>query len=218
VKTLVIATRVGDELLGCGGTLLRRKAEGVELGWLIVTAISEDATRPAGKIRERDTQIGKVAALVGFSNAFNLKLPEGRLDSVANLDEQISKVFAAFKPEEVLLPPRSAVSGDHRAVFEAGLKCTKWFRRESIARVMSYEIPSCIGYGPITANAFEPGCFINIEKFVERKIEALAEYRTEKPAVPAEQRDRIVRALAMVRGSTAGFSAAEAFELVFARR
>jgi N-acetylglucosamine malate deacetylase 1 len=40
MKTLVIAPHPDDEILGCGGTLLRRKEEGNELGWLIVTEIS----------------------------------------------------------------------------------------------------------------------------------------------------------------------------------
>ena len=40
MKTLVIAPHPEDEVLGLGGTLLRRKAEGAELAWLIVTGIS----------------------------------------------------------------------------------------------------------------------------------------------------------------------------------
>ena len=42
MKTLVVAPHPDDELLGCGGTLLRRKSEGGRLGWLIVTGISQE--------------------------------------------------------------------------------------------------------------------------------------------------------------------------------
>jgi LmbE family N-acetylglucosaminyl deacetylase len=40
MKTIVIAPHPDDEVLGVGGTLLRRKAEGEKVAWLIVTAIS----------------------------------------------------------------------------------------------------------------------------------------------------------------------------------
>ena len=42
MKTLVIAPHPDDETLGCGGTLLRRKAEGADTAWLMVTAITEE--------------------------------------------------------------------------------------------------------------------------------------------------------------------------------
>ena len=35
MKTIVIAPHPDDEVLGVGGTLLRRKAEGAKVAWLI---------------------------------------------------------------------------------------------------------------------------------------------------------------------------------------
>ena len=42
MKILVIAPHPDDETLGCGGTLLRHKANGDEISWVIVTDISVD--------------------------------------------------------------------------------------------------------------------------------------------------------------------------------
>ena len=39
---LAIAPHPDDETLGFGGTLLRHRADGDEIHWLIVTAMSED--------------------------------------------------------------------------------------------------------------------------------------------------------------------------------
>ncbi len=47
MKTLVITPHPDDETLGCGGTLLRRKAEGGSLAWLMVTAMTEQGGWPA---------------------------------------------------------------------------------------------------------------------------------------------------------------------------
>ena len=41
MKTLVVAPHPDDELLGCGGLLLKRGEQGAKIGWLIITAISE---------------------------------------------------------------------------------------------------------------------------------------------------------------------------------
>jgi LmbE family N-acetylglucosaminyl deacetylase len=39
---LVVAPHADDETLGCGGTLLKLKAEGCELHWLLVTEMTVD--------------------------------------------------------------------------------------------------------------------------------------------------------------------------------
>lgn len=38
-KTLVIAPHADDELLGCGGLMLRRVAEGASVGWALLTSM-----------------------------------------------------------------------------------------------------------------------------------------------------------------------------------
>lgn len=43
MKTLVIAPHPDDEVLGVGGTLLRLKAEGNKVAWLIVTSIATES-------------------------------------------------------------------------------------------------------------------------------------------------------------------------------
>jgi len=53
-KTLVIAPHPDDELLGCGGTLLRRRAEGGSLGWLLVTGMSVEAGWDAARVEKRE--------------------------------------------------------------------------------------------------------------------------------------------------------------------
>ena len=52
MKILVIAPHPDDELLGCGGTLLRRKNEGATLGWVIMTKLSEDTGWSKNSVQE----------------------------------------------------------------------------------------------------------------------------------------------------------------------
>lgn len=216
MKTLVIAPHPDDETLGCGGTLLRRKAEGAELGWLIVAGISEQDGWSSDHVKQRDAEIAQVTKLFGFNQVFNLRLPTAHLDMLPMRDlvDQFSSVFKSFQPEEVLLPHRSDVHTDHRVVFDAAAACSKWFRYPSVRLVMSYETISETEFGLDADCAFHPNCFVDISNFLDRKLEIMAVYQSELGAFPFPRSAESVRALATLRGSTSGFKAAEAFQLL----
>jgi LmbE family N-acetylglucosaminyl deacetylase len=44
MKTLVVAPHPDDEIIGPGGTLLRRRSEGGTVGWLVVTALLKEGS------------------------------------------------------------------------------------------------------------------------------------------------------------------------------
>ena len=140
-RTLVVAPHPDDELLGCGGTLLRRKSEGSELGWLIVTGISEAHGFSRLQVEQRDSEIEQVRTGLGVDQLYNLRLPTTRLDTlpISDLISSFSEVFKDFKPVEVLTPHKGDIHTDHQIVFKAVASCTKWFRHPSINSVMAYE-------------------------------------------------------------------------------
>ena len=72
---LVIAPHPDDETLGCGGTLFRHKNDGDKTYWLILTGISKDLGWTKESINKRDNEIEVVAEKYGFSDVFNLRLP-----------------------------------------------------------------------------------------------------------------------------------------------
>lgn len=218
--SLVIAPHPDDETLGCGGTLLRRRNEGSELGWLIVTGIAEQDGWSTEQVQQRDAEIAKVTELVGFRQVFNLRLPTTQLDKLPmdELINQFSAVFKAFQPEEVLLPHRSDVHSDHRLVFDAAAACTKWFRYPSVRRVLAYETISETECGLDVDRAFRPNCFIDISDYLERKLKVMAVYQSELGTFPFPRSIEAIRALATLRGATSGFMAAEAFQLLRERQ
>jgi N-acetylglucosamine malate deacetylase 1 len=220
VRTLVIAPHPDDETLGCGGTLLRRKAEGAELGWLIVTGISEQMGWPTEQVRQRDTEIEKVQGLYRCSEVFNLRLPTTRLDQLptGELIGHFSAVFKEFQPEEVLLPHRCDIHSDHRLVFDTVAACTKWFRYPSVRRVLAYETLSETEFGLDPDSRFQPNYFVDIAAYLESKLNVLSVYASELGTFPFPRSIEAVRALATLRGATAGFLAAEAFQLLRERQ
>jgi LmbE family N-acetylglucosaminyl deacetylase len=216
VKTLVIAPHPDDELLGCGGTLLRRKAEGGAIGWVIVTGISTETGWDAAKVRKRDAEIDAVTKAVGFDAVINLRLPTTRLDEVptGELVTRLSAAFLDFAPTEVLVPNRGDAHSDHRIVFDAAAACTKWFRYPSVRRVLAYETLSETDFGLVPGEAFEPNYFVDIGAHLEAKLAALKLYESELHAFPFPRSVEALRALAAVRGAASGFMAAEAFRLL----
>lgn len=216
LRTLAVAPHPDDEILGCGGTLLRRVAEGATTAWLIVTHVSTDAGFSAERVASRNAEIERVAGMVGFHRVFRLDLPTMQLDTMprAELVRLISDVFREFEPEEVLLPNRTDAHSDHKIVFDAVSACTKWFRYPFVRRVMTYETVSETEFGLDPAHAFRPNYFVDIGPHLERKLEIMSVYASEVQAPPFPRSLEALRALALLRGSTAGFAAAEAFELL----
>jgi N-acetylglucosamine malate deacetylase 1 len=220
LKTLVVAPHPDDEILGCGGTLFKRKKTGGEIAWLIVTGISEEGGWPAERVSMREREMTRVAEMVGFARVFNLRLPAAELDrlGMSELVLRFSRVFQEFQPEEVFLPNRGDAHTDHRVVFDAAAACTKWFRYPSVKRVLAYETISETEFGLDANSIFQPDWFVDITEFLERKLEAMAVYQSETGAFPFPRSDEAIRALAAVRGATCGFPAAEAFRLLRERR
>ena len=216
MKTIVIAPHPDDEVLGVGGTLMRRKAEGVKMAWLIVTGITAEAGWSGEKIKQRADEIKCVTELIGFDSVFELNFPTTQLDQVpmSDLIAAISNVFKIFEPEEVFVPHPSDVHTDHRIVFDAVASCTKWFRYPSVKRVLAYETLSETDFGLGANQAFRPNVFINIEPYLPEKLQAMDIYVSELGVFPFPRSHEAIRALAILRGAASGFKAAEAFELL----
>ena len=216
MKIIVIAPHPDDEVLGPGGTLLRRKAEGATIAWLIVTTITAEFGWSEEKIRLRADEIKRVTELFGFDSVFELNFPKTQLDraSMGDLVAAISNVFKKFEPEEVFVPHPADVHTDHRIVFDAVASCTKWFRHPSVKRVLAYETLSETDFGLGASQGFRPNVFVNIEPYLDDKLRAMDIYASELGAFPFPRSHETIRALATMRGATSGFKAAEAFELL----
>ena len=216
MKTIVIAPHPDDEVLGVGGTLLRRKSEGAKVAWLVVTGISVESGWSEEKVKARANEIKRVTEFFDFDEVFTLNFPTTKLDRVpmSDLVAGISEVFRSFKPEEVFVPHPSDVHTDHRVVFDAAASCTKWFRYPSVKRVLAYETLSETDFGLGTDQGFRPNVFVDIEAFLDGKLRAMDIYASELGAFPFPRSHEAIRALATLRGAASGFKAAEAFVLL----
>lgn len=213
-RILVVAPHPDDETLGCGGTILRHRAEGDELHWLIVTAMTREAGFTDEQIAAREEEISRVADYFGFAAVHSLGFPATLLDGIrrADLIAAVSSAFESAAPESVYLPFPGDAHSDHKVTFDACTPSTKWFRRASVKRVYCYETLSETEFGLAPDLVpFRPTRFVDISGHIDGKIEALRLYASELGEFPFPRSEKAVRAQAMIRGATAGFSAAESF-------
>jgi len=211
---LVVAVHPDDETLGCGGTLLRYKAEGHRLHWLVLTGdagfIQDEAL-----LARRHRQVERVRERYGFDGCHFLDHPSTQLDRVGHdiLIRSISTVFTQVQPTIVFLPYRQDVHSDHRIAFETAFACTKSFRYPSIEKVYMMEVLSETEFSA-DPGGFLPNVFFDISAHLDKKIEILKEYETEMGQHPFPRSERNLRALATFRGAMAGVDSAEAFMLI----
>jgi LmbE family N-acetylglucosaminyl deacetylase len=210
---LVVAPHPDDETLGCGGTILRHKADGDEMHWLIMTAMFENEGYSTEKIKSRLREINNVAKQYGFAKIHQAGYPTATLDRIPkkNLVSSISKVLNEVKPNTIYIPFFGDVHSDHREVFNAVASCTKSFRFPFIRQVRAYEILSETECNIIPGVSFQPNLWVEISDNINEQIAIMRHYESELGEHPFPRSEKCIRALANLRGSTIGVEAAEAF-------
>ena len=218
MRVTVISPHPDDETLGCGGTLLKHKAAGDQVDWIIVTR-GHSPQWDETSLSKKEQEINRVAEAYGFDSVERLGFPTMQLDSLplGNLIRSITEALENTKPGQLYLTHSGDIHSDHRIVFEATMSAIKSFNsaKHGITRLLSYETLSSTEAAPANASrAFVPNVFSDITRFIERKLEIMSIYETELQPYPLPRSLESIRALARFRGATMGLEYAEAFMLI----
>ncbi|WP_417333249.1 PIG-L deacetylase family protein [Halarcobacter sp.] len=212
-KVLAIAVHPDDETLGCGGTLLKHKANKDETHWLICTTLDKENSY----YKKREIELIKVSEMYNFDKVHNLELKTMQVDeySMSELISKISKVINEVKPNIIYLPFKADVHSDHRKIFEAAFSCTKSFRYPFVKKIYMMETLSETEFAPsVNEDSFTPNVFVDISDYFETKIEIMKIFKSEIEEHPFPRSERNLRALATLRGATSGCEYAESFVLL----
>jgi LmbE family N-acetylglucosaminyl deacetylase len=215
-KVLVVAPHPDDETLGCGGTLLRLKNCGVQIFWLIVTAMhpkyfSDDA------IIKRDGEIEKAAKLYGFDKVIKMDIPTTKVDTIPSgeLVGKFTDILREVEPNTILIPHHGDIHTDHQHTVKAVLSCCKWFRFPFIKNILCYETISETDFNILSGEGvFSPNVYADITSFFEMKMEIMKVFSGELGAFPFPRSEESIESLARLRGSQCGAERAEAFQLL----
>lgn len=215
-RILVVAPHPDDEVLGVGGTIARFAAEGAEVIVLIVTRgfppeFDEEFVERGRK------EAAEAHELLGVTETVSLSFPAAGLDTVPHrdLNAELASVFRDVRPDILFLPFNGDVHSDHQSVFHSSLVAARPNRGFSPSSIHSYETLSETNWNaPFLTPGFRPNVFVDITDHLEIKLRAMEIYASQIRPFPNERSAESLRALAMLRGSTVGWPAAEAFVLL----
>lgn len=216
MSTLVIAPHPDDEILGAGGTLLRRLTEGFETHWLIMTRMTASSGWADETIRRRDNEIREVQKRFSFSSVTQLEHAPAQLDTVplSRLVKDVGSVLSSLNPTEIFIPHLGDIHSDHNITHRVAVSCCKSFRMPSIKKILAYEVLSETDQGTDRDLRFFPQLYVDISEYLDQKVHSLSIYESEFQQFPFPRSITAVESLARVRGAASGFAAAEAFEVI----
>ncbi|MDX9694746.1 MAG: PIG-L deacetylase family protein [Bacteroidales bacterium] len=215
---LIIAVHPDDETLGCGGTILKHKANGDKVSWLILTKAHQKITDIPDIVEIQLKYVEKVAKAYNFDGWKQLSFLATELEQypLGKIISSISNYIREIVPTTIYFHHFADVHSDHKIAFDAIQSCTKNFRYPFIEKILLFETLSETEFAPaIRNNAFVPNVFNDITPYLEKKLEIMKLFTTEQMEEPFPRALSTIRALARYRGSRIGAEYAEAFTLIF---
>jgi LmbE family N-acetylglucosaminyl deacetylase len=183
VRVLVVAAHPDDEVLGCGGTLLRHQ-------------YSSDEVRVAVAYACRDSRPGPFVEW--------LQGEQGEpVDKGA-----IERIVGEFRPEVVYTHFAGDINADHRSVHDAVMVACRPYAAPSVRSIRSFYTPSSAEWGA----AFKPNLYVDITDTLAAKVVWMkGDYSAEMRPYPHPRSERAMAEAAGFWGSHVGFEAAEPF-------
>lgn len=216
MRILIIAPHPDDEVLGCGGTIVKHVRGRAEVYLCIVTkAYAPEWTEL--EIRKKRKEVLRANEILGITKTYFLDLPTVKLDTIPQkeLNKAISQVVDDVQPELLYIPHRGDVNRDHYLVFDSAIVAARPKPDLAVKKVLSYETLSETEWAaPLVSDAFVPNVYVDISETLETKLEAMAAYKTELKEFPHPRSLEAISALAKIRGASIGVKAAEAFVLI----
>jgi N-acetylglucosamine malate deacetylase 1 len=215
-NALVIAPHPDDETLGVGGTI-RRMADA---GWS-VTVLTVTAHMPPLYSKEAyETTIRESRAaheVLGVSESVYLDRPAVSLGDipVAEFNKLILDEVTRVAPT-ILLMPYYDRHIDHRQIFDACMVAARPVGPgKNIALVAAYETISETHWNaPHIEPNFTPNFCVDISEQIDAKLEAMKCFQSQLHPFPEPRSVEALKALALFRGSQAGYGYAEAFQVI----
>jgi N-acetylglucosamine malate deacetylase 1 len=221
-RVLVVAPHADDETIGAGATIARLAAEGCEVTVAVMTGHGDDAPHPLWPRSVWDTVRGEAREAMEVLGVRELLFREIPAACVADhpvhkLNKEAFGVVEQVRPDVLFVPFVWDLHKDHREIFHAFSVAwrTSSAAGKGIREIYAYETLSETHWNtPYLEPAFAPNVHVDVSDFLEKKLEALARYKSQLQPAPATRSLEAVRAAATWRGAQVGVRAAEAFVLV----
>ena len=186
MNVLVIAPHPDDEILGTGGTIAKRAAQGHDVYVCIVTKGCEPLFHEK-YVEKGRSECRKADEYLGVKETIFLDFPAVMLEEVPRyeLNDGILGVIQRIKPEEVYVPHRGDMQIDHKIVVDAAMVALRPKYSHKVKRIYAYETLSETGWDiPNVMNEFIPTVYEDISDTINKKIEAMNIFQSQLASFP----------------------------------
>lgn len=209
MKILIVAAHPDDEILGVGGTILKHVSNGDGVFVCIATKAYEPQWSKECIVQKNEEQ-KKVDKLLSIKKRFNLGFPTVKLNTIPHgeINKKITEVIDAVKPGIVYTHFKGDLNYDHTIIFKA---CAVGIRPPKRIKLLCFETLSATEWNN---EGFLPNIWVNIGKYINKKIKAFEIYNSEVKKWPHPRSAEGIRISAKKRGSEMCIGYAEAFMLI----
>lgn len=211
---LILAAHPDDEVLGAGGTIQKFREKGYEITTCRVSdGSSEQYKNNPEKWKKKDGEHKQALDLLGVKELIKLDFPDMRLDSVPHveLNKKLSEIVEKIQPEIIFTHAADDINLDHQEIYKSTLIISRPLNK-FVKYVYSYEVLSSSEWE--YSKPFIPNTYMNIDKYLNKKQQALKMMETEKCEYPHPRSVKGIEVLARYRGLQVGCEFAEAFKLI----
>lgn len=218
---LVIVAHSDDEVLGAGGAIAHHVAKGDRV--IVAHATVSARSNVVGDFdfnvaEERTAQARAAAAVLGFEWCAHGTFRQVKMDSQPQVEinwwvESLMK----HNPNIVYTHHWGDLNLDHQVLSRAVLTACRPKPESNIRSLRTFEVLSSTEWSFDSTREFRPDLFIDITKYMDKKIEAMECYESETREAPHPRSASVIRAKAVVRGSQIGVNYAEAFQTVWSK-
>jgi LmbE family N-acetylglucosaminyl deacetylase len=218
MNVLVIAAHPDDETLGCGGTILKHRAQGDRVEWMIMTrAISPGWSKSV--IRKKKSEVESVSKAYGIHRTHWMEFPAAGLDRIPRdlLVQTVRMVLEKVKPHTVYTVHHGDLHSDHRLTHQSVASALKAVHLNclGVRRFLTFEtLSSTEAIPPFCGFPFVPNLYVDVGQHIEEKVRIMRLYASEIQEDPHPRSPSAIRALARWRGTVVGVQYAEGFCLL----
>ena len=170
-SALVLAPHPDDEVLGCGGAIMKHVAAGEQVTVIVVTdgaAFGDGQEAVTDYVQRRRQESNRAADILGYGQPLFWNLPDRQLAYGERLVQQILDAMVACRPTVVYAPSPLEIHPDHRAVAMAAVEA-----------VRRSEVPLLLALYEIGIPLLYPNRLLDISPLVERKQAAIASFASQ---------------------------------------
>jgi N-acetylglucosamine malate deacetylase 1 len=213
-KILIVAAHPDDEILGCGGTMIKLKNT-CDINVVFMTdGISARGVNDIKK-KLRRKKCDDLFKYLKLKKPIFFDFPDNKMDEVPLLKivKKLETLIQKIKPKTIFTHYSDCLNIDHKITSQAVMTACRPLKDNSVKKILSFEILSSTEWAKFKNKGFEPNYFVDISGQFKKKIIAMKFYQKELRKYPHSRSLKAIESLARFRGVSSGVDFAEGFYL-----